>query len=101
VTAAQLARACAVFQVDELVKFNDGELQEGGHPRKDVEGDNYMGFPGSGEFLHHVLSYLDTPHISGRHSSLCTLTLQLLGGCRVWICRTIHVLTNGVSTVEE
>ena len=42
--AAQVARACAVFQVDEIVVFNDGQSQNGARPRKGFEGDGYTGY---------------------------------------------------------
>jgi predicted SPOUT superfamily RNA methylase MTH1 len=59
--AAQVARACAVFQVDEIVVFNDGQSQNGARPRKGFEGDGYTGYSDPDDFLYHVLSYLETP----------------------------------------
>ncbi|KAG9716392.1 DUF171-domain-containing protein, partial [Aureobasidium melanogenum] len=59
--AAQVARACAVFQVDEIVVFNDGQSQAGARPRKGFEGDGYTGYSDPDDFLYHVLSYLETP----------------------------------------
>ncbi|KAG9515506.1 DUF171-domain-containing protein, partial [Aureobasidium melanogenum] len=59
--AAQVARACAVFQVDEIVVFNDGQSQTGARPRKGFEGDGYTGYSNPDDFLYHVLSYLETP----------------------------------------
>lgn len=59
--AAQVARACAVFQVDEIVVFNDGQSQAGARPRKGFEGDGYTGYSDPDDFLYHVLAYLETP----------------------------------------
>jgi predicted SPOUT superfamily RNA methylase MTH1 len=59
--AAQVARACAVFQVDEIVVFNDGQSQSGARLRKGFEGDGYTGYSDPDDFLYHVLSYLETP----------------------------------------
>lgn len=60
--AAQVARACAVFQVDEIVVFDDGQSQNAARPRKGgFEGDNYTGYSNPDDFLYHVLSYLETP----------------------------------------
>jgi hypothetical protein len=74
VTAAQLARACVVFQIDKIVVPNDGQYQKAMRPRKRFEGERYTGYSDPDDFPYHVLSYLETVQISGRHSSLCTLT---------------------------
>lgn len=64
--AAQIARACAVFCVDEIVVFNDGQSQNA-RPRKGGFGyhggdeDGYTGYSDPDNFLYHVLSYLETP----------------------------------------
>ncbi|GAB7353598.1 hypothetical protein MBLNU459_g4019t1 [Dothideomycetes sp. NU459] len=64
--AAQVARACAVFCVDEIVVFNDGQSQNS-RPRKGGFGyhggdeDGYTGYSDPDDFLYHVLSYLETP----------------------------------------
>ncbi|KAL1301499.1 hypothetical protein AAFC00_005743 [Neodothiora populina] len=63
--AAQVARACAVFSVDEIVVFNDGQSQA--QPKKrsayDYRDDEtgYTGYSDPDDFLYHVLSYLETP----------------------------------------
>lgn len=54
--AGQIARACAVFCVDEVVVFDDG--QAGTRP---PEKDGYTAFSDPNFFLFHLLSYLETP----------------------------------------
>ncbi|KAK1004009.1 hypothetical protein LTR91_004454 [Friedmanniomyces endolithicus] len=54
--AGQIARACAVFCVDEVVVFNDGQA-----PTRPPEQDGYTAFADPNYFLFHVLSYLETP----------------------------------------
>ncbi|KAL6713596.1 hypothetical protein ACLMJK_009061 [Lecanora helva] len=60
VLAGQIARALAVFCVDEVVIFNDGEKpketeQETSHRN------SYTGYTDPTYFLTHILSYLETP----------------------------------------
>lgn len=65
--AGQIARACAVFCVDEIIVFNDGQSQK--NPRRaggrdysaEDERTGYTGFSDPDDFLFHVLSYLETP----------------------------------------
>jgi predicted SPOUT superfamily RNA methylase MTH1 len=54
--AGQIARACAVFCVDEVVVFNDGQT-----PIRAPERDGYTAYSDPNFFLYHVLSYLETP----------------------------------------
>ena len=54
--AGQIARACAVFSVDEVVIFDDGQAEI-----RDPEKDGYTAFADPNFFLYHVLSYLETP----------------------------------------
>ncbi|GAB7340120.1 hypothetical protein MBLNU457_6604t1 [Dothideomycetes sp. NU457] len=67
--AAQVARAAAVFCVDEIVIFNDGQSHSvkrrptpGGRDfQAEDERSGYTGFNNPDDFLYHVLSYLETP----------------------------------------
>lgn len=67
--AGQIARALAVFCVDEVVVFNDGQAEQKrrtrGHDivnQNNIEGENeYTGYSDPDNFLMHVLSYLETP----------------------------------------
>lgn len=54
--AGQIARACAVFCVDEIIVFNDGQT-----PIRAPERDGYTAYSDPNFFLYHVLSYLETP----------------------------------------
>ena len=71
--AGQIARALAVFCIDEIIIFDDGQ----GIPRSDTrlhhlndrqrqvaqeaEANGYTAFSDPGQFLYHILSYLETP----------------------------------------
>ena len=72
--AAQIARASAVFSVDEIIIFNDGQSSRprpaprqqahGGQYRDyaaEDEASGYTGYSDPDDFLYHVLSYLETP----------------------------------------
>ncbi|KAF1344775.1 putative RNA methyltransferase [Delphinella strobiligena] len=64
--AAQIARALAVFSVDEVIIFNDGQShppRARGKPAYDPRDDEtgYTGYSDPDDFLYHVLSYLETP----------------------------------------
>jgi len=67
--AAQVARAAAVFCVDEIIIFNDGQSHSvqrrptpGGRDfQAEDERSGYTGFNNPDDFLYHVLSYLETP----------------------------------------
>ncbi|KAM0721547.1 hypothetical protein Q7P37_002472 [Cladosporium fusiforme] len=54
--AGQIARACAVFCVDEIVIFDDGQAAT-----RAPERDGYTAYSDPNFFLYHVLSYLETP----------------------------------------
>lgn len=54
--AGQIARACAVFCVDEIVVFHDGQA----NIRAPEQG-GYTAFADPNFFLYHVLTYLETP----------------------------------------
>nr|POE62555.1 putative methyltransferase c9orf114 [Quercus suber] len=54
--AGQIARACAVFCVDEIVVFDDGQA-----PTRAPESGGYTAFADPNYFLFHLLSYLETP----------------------------------------
>ena len=68
--AGQIARALAVFCVDEVVVFNDSQVtqdaetynNETSTSQKDErETDLYSGYTDPNHFLAHILSYLETP----------------------------------------
>ncbi|KAI5364552.1 Putative RNA methyltransferase, nucleic acid-binding, tRNA (guanine-N1-)-methyltransferase [Septoria linicola] len=52
----QIARACAVFCVDEVVVFDDGQAEI-----RAPEHGGYTAFADPNFFLYHVLTYLETP----------------------------------------
>lgn len=54
--AGQIARACAVFCVDEVVIFDDGQAEI-----RAPEHGGYTAFADPNFFLYHVLTYLETP----------------------------------------
>jgi predicted SPOUT superfamily RNA methylase MTH1 len=54
--AGHIARACAVFCVDEIVVFDDGQALV-----RAPEAQGYTAFADPNFFLYHVLSYLETP----------------------------------------
>ncbi|KAK5107736.1 hypothetical protein LTR62_000712 [Meristemomyces frigidus] len=54
--AGQIARACAVFCVDEIIVFNDGQALI-----RPPERDGYTAFADPNFFLYHVLTFLETP----------------------------------------
>ncbi|KAL8823614.1 MAG: hypothetical protein Q9191_005702 [Dirinaria sp. TL-2023a] len=64
--AGQIARALAVFCVDEIVIFDDGHTPtqnsyRGGAPSGGRNEDYYTGYNDPSYFLMHLLSYLETP----------------------------------------
>jgi len=81
--AGQIARACAVFCVDEIIIFNDGQnhasthqspysshqsnpQQQGSYRARERAAElandpEYTGFSDPDHFLYHLLSYLETP----------------------------------------
>lgn len=52
----QIARACAVFCVDEVIVFDDGQAATG-----PPESNGYTAYTDPNYFLFHLLSYLETP----------------------------------------
>nr|POE89959.1 integral membrane protein sed5 [Quercus suber] len=54
--AGQIARACAVFCVDEIIVFDDGQAAV-----REPEAGGYTAFADPNYFLFHLLSYLETP----------------------------------------
>lgn len=64
-SAGQIARALAVFCVDEVVIFDDGQGQQRQNERfshHHQNGDNsFTGYSDPNHFLMHLLSYLETP----------------------------------------
>ena len=61
--AGSIARALAVFSVDEIVIFDDEDPKRKAHPNgsyKD-DGSHYTGYSDPSHFLIHLLSYLETP----------------------------------------
>ncbi|EME38790.1 hypothetical protein DOTSEDRAFT_139652, partial [Dothistroma septosporum NZE10] len=54
--AGQIARACAVFCVDEVVVFDDGQAEI-----RAPEQGGYTAYSDPSFFLYHVLTYLETP----------------------------------------
>lgn len=68
--AGSIARAAAVFSVDEIIIFNDSSRadvaevathRQRQRTKEDVEADGYTGYSDPTDFLYHVLSYLETP----------------------------------------
>lgn len=56
--AGQIARALAVFCVDEIVIFDDGQ---GPPDNSRTHDDSYTGYSSPNHFMMHILSYLETP----------------------------------------
>ncbi|EMC98544.1 hypothetical protein BAUCODRAFT_23290 [Baudoinia panamericana UAMH 10762] len=56
VLAGQIARACAVFCVDEVVVFDDGAVKA-----RPPDEDGYTGYTDPNNFLVQMLTYLETP----------------------------------------
>lgn len=61
--AGSIARALAVFCVDEVIIFDDGVYQDTGKPSHD----GYTGYSDPCHFLSHLLSYLETPPYLRKH----------------------------------
>ncbi|KAL8862271.1 MAG: hypothetical protein Q9178_001280 [Gyalolechia marmorata] len=62
--AGRVARALAVFCVDEIVVFNDGQSKQRkgtGNPQYQNADGGFTGFSDPDYFLMHILSYLETP----------------------------------------
>jgi predicted SPOUT superfamily RNA methylase MTH1 len=56
--AGRIARALAIFSVDEVVVFDDSPLDQ--RPAS-VDQDSYTGDVDPAHFLEHILTYLETP----------------------------------------
>ncbi|KAI9669553.1 MAG: hypothetical protein M1817_004672 [Caeruleum heppii] len=66
--AGQIARALAVFCVDEIVIFDDGQGNTTRPHRPEMPDDQqYTGFSDPDHFLIHLLSYLETPPHLRKH----------------------------------
>ena len=59
--AGQIARALAVFCVDEVVVFEDGQNHGAARLQIGFSKDDYTGYSNPNYFLMHILSYLETP----------------------------------------
>lgn len=68
--AGQIARALAVFCVDEVVVFDDGQITQDAQTcnnatsssqKNERENNLYSGYTDPNHFLAHILSYLETP----------------------------------------
>ncbi|EGE78878.1 deoxyribose-phosphate aldolase [Blastomyces dermatitidis ATCC 18188] len=59
--AGSIARALAVFCVDEVVIFDDDARQTRSKPYHNANEDEYTAYSDPSHFLAHVLSYLETP----------------------------------------
>lgn len=67
--AGQIARALAVFCVDEVVVFDDGQVKQDAETHRVIpspqrigrDNDSYSGYTDPNYFLAHILSYLETP----------------------------------------
>ncbi|KAL9043885.1 MAG: hypothetical protein Q9214_002940 [Letrouitia sp. 1 TL-2023] len=78
--ASQIARAAAVFCVDEVVVFGDGQAEQQENHRRQYsfknqqnrqnrqnQHDAFTGFSDPNFFLTHILSYLETPPFLRKH----------------------------------
>ncbi|KAI4162730.1 MAG: hypothetical protein LQ342_003617 [Letrouitia transgressa] len=75
--ASQIARAAAVFCVDEVVVFDDGQAEQQENHRRQYSSKNqqnqqnrhdaFTGFSDPNFFLMHILSYLETPPFLRKH----------------------------------
>lgn len=80
--AGQIARALAVFCVDEVVVFDDGQrqLHQNASQAHISNGDNeFTGYSDPNYFLIHLLSYLETPPFLRKHLFPIHPDLRLAG----------------------
>lgn len=76
--AGQIARALAVFCVDEVIVFDDGQgSSQNGYRQKGTDDEGYTGHSNPNHFLAHLLTYLETPphlrkHLFPLHQNLRT-----------------------------
>ena len=59
--AGRIARALAVFCVDEVIVFDDGQTKKSNVNSNGRNGDTFTGNTDPNHFLMHILSYLETP----------------------------------------
>ena len=59
--AGRIARALAVFCVDEVIVFDDGQTKRSNAHSNGRNGDTFTGNTDPNHFLLHILSYLETP----------------------------------------
>lgn len=57
----QIARALAVFCVDEVVIFDDGQTATSNSNVDETQDNSYTGYTDPNYFLAHILAYLETP----------------------------------------
>lgn len=80
--AGQIARALAVFCVDEVVVFDDGQGQQRQNDRysnNQNRDDGFTGYSDANHFLIHLLSYLETPPFLRKHLFPMHPDLKLAG----------------------
>ena len=80
--AGQIARSLAVFCVDEVVIFDDGQCKQRQDDRQQhyQNGDNgFTGYANPNHFLLHLLSYLETPPFLRKHLFPMHPDLRLAG----------------------
>ena len=77
--AGQIARALAVFCVDEVVVFDDGQVKLPRHGEDALRKDIYTGFSDPNYFLAHVLAYIETPPHLRKHLFPMQPDLRLAG----------------------
>lgn len=79
--AGQIARALAVFCVDEVVIFDDGHVtRPNSHGNiEQFDKNSYTGYSNPNFFLMHILSYLETPPHLRRHLFPMHPDLKLAG----------------------
>ncbi|KAL8762567.1 MAG: hypothetical protein Q9184_001475 [Pyrenodesmia sp. 2 TL-2023] len=80
--AGQIARALAVFCVDEVVVFDDGQGQQRQnerHPQHQNGDNSFTGYSNPNYFLVHLLSYLETPPFLRKHLFPMHPDLKLAG----------------------
>ncbi|KAL8710236.1 MAG: hypothetical protein Q9220_005167 [cf. Caloplaca sp. 1 TL-2023] len=80
--AGQIARALAVFCVDEVVVFDDGQQKQPesyGSSYQQNGRDEFTGYSDPNYFLMHLLSFLETPPFLRKHLFPAHSDLQLSG----------------------
>ncbi|KAI4248387.1 MAG: hypothetical protein L6R40_000946 [Gallowayella cf. fulva] len=80
--AGQIARALAVFCVDEVVVFDDGQGKQrkgDGNTHHQSRDGGFSGYSDPNFFLMHILSYLETPPFLRKHLFPMHADLKLAG----------------------